>query len=97
MGHAHPWRLFGSEIKIFMYSAPLSGAIWTVLFGITEKIQNTAVPYVWSIFDERLRDEGRDTMDQVGVVILMGNKNLLRRSVSAPHYGCYGTFNIFPV
>ena len=55
-------------------------------------MQNEASSYVWSIYDERLRDEGRETMDQVGVVIVMGNKDLLRRSVSAPHYGCDGTF-----
>ena len=46
-------------------------------------MSNTTPPYVRSISDEGLRDEGRETMDQVGVVIIMGNNDLLRRSVSS--------------
>ena len=47
-------------------------------------MRNATPTYVWSILDELLREEGRETMDQFGVLIIVGNKDLLRRSVSAP-------------
>ena len=59
-----------------------------------DMMNRSTPPYIWSIYDERLRDESRTTVDQVGVVVIMGEKDLVRRSVSAPHYGCDGTFNM---
>ena len=50
--------------------------------------------YLQDVIDERLQDETRLTRDQVGVVILMWDEDLLRRSLSNPTFGCDGTFSV---
>lgn len=51
-------------------------------------------PYVISVIDERDNDLVRKQTDQVGVSILMFNKDLLRKALENPNIGCDGTFNV---
>lgn len=75
-------------------ASPYNHTISGLLQNRSTILHYGGTPYITSVIDEREGDKCRPPSEQIGIVVLMCNENLVKRSVTTPHYGVDGTFNM---